>query len=128
METYTRSQRAEYNLHREKACERLGFTAANYNYCRRIGQALSSIDTLRCNGGDEFAGRFVEYTGERYFTDVQAQLVKLNGYLARVWAQRGESRFPAIYWYHQEDPRGCGLYLDTEPMAFKSYTDGVAIY
>lgn len=31
-----------------------------------------------------------------------------------------------LYYYHQTDPRGCALYISTEPLTDINYTNGVA--
>jgi hypothetical protein len=31
-----------------------------------------------------------------------------------------------LHWYHQEDPRGCALYISGEPLPANNYTRGVA--
>lgn len=31
------------------------------------------------------------------------------------------------YFYHQTDPRGCALYVSTEPLTDTNYTSGVAV-
>jgi len=31
-----------------------------------------------------------------------------------------------IHYYHQTDPRGCALYVSTEPLTDSNYTNGVA--
>ena len=33
-----------------------------------------------------------------------------------------------LHWYHQPDPRGCSLYVSSEPFSDSSYWHGVAVY
>lgn len=33
----------------------------------------------------------------------------------------------SIYFYHQTDPRGCALYVSSEPLTDSNYNHGVAI-
>lgn len=32
-----------------------------------------------------------------------------------------------LYWYHQQDPRGCALYVSSEPLSDQNYPNGIAV-
>lgn len=123
MDSYTRKERAEYNARREGVCERLGITESQYNYFRRIGENLHRIDEWYCNGtkGDPSRYPIEEYAEGQYLADEEAILKKLADY----WVRTGDSH---MHFYHQSDPRGCSLYISTEPMDASSYDSGSAIY
>lgn len=33
-----------------------------------------------------------------------------------------------LFWHHQTDPRGCAVYIGTEPLTDENYNSGLAIY
>lgn len=119
METYTRKERAQYNVERQRKCEWLGITKNQYNLFRRLGEKLSRIDTWSCNGTKDNAynGKN-EYTEEEYLRD-ERLVMETIAYQAGLIG---------LHFYHQSDPRGCALYLDTMEIPRDSYTSATAIY
>jgi|SRR5665213_1293051 len=113
MESYTRSEREEYNIMRDKACAQLGITKSQYNAFRRLAERLTVTDTQYCNGEYPYA----EADGEfRYDHKASAIYDAI------------EAKLGGLHYYHQSDPRGRSLYVSKEPMDSDSYTSGVVIY
>lgn len=120
MENYTRKERAQYNIDRERRCERLGITTNQYNRFRRLAEKLSRIDEWRCNGTrDTSYNGHNEYTEEEYLRD-EILLIETIAYQAGLCGLKG--------MYHQTDPRGCSLYLDLDHIPYDNYTSAAAIY
>ena len=125
MENYTRTERAHYNEYRARVCHRLDITTAQYNRLRRYSQQLTKFDTARCNG--EFEGK--EVTG----TNIDADKLYVI-YCDREWRKvkqylENQGIVPSmLHFYHQSDPRGCALYVDTVAIPEDNYNQACAIY
>ncbi len=142
MENYTRTERAQYNGYREGVCQSLGITEAQYNYLRRQADKLHQIDEWSGNGTKENLDRFnysngampVEYTNEQWELDEKTIFAKIATYLTgeKVDIDDYDPEYPEVapelFIYHQSDPRGCSLYLDTSPIKRDNYTSACAIY
>ncbi len=105
MANYTAKERAEYNTYRDQACKRLGISKNEYNALRRLQEALRRWDERRCNG---------ECTDNEYDTAVEAICDRVK-------------RF-GLAWYHQSDPRGAALYVDSTRIDRDRYHNAVCIY
>lgn len=110
----TKKQETQYyNEHRLIACERLEITVNQYNYLRRISNDLNQIDCDNCNG---------DLTESEYEDKEQDLLNQLGEYLTKI------KRPFSLFEYHQTDPRGASLYMDTKEISRDRYTDAVCIY
>jgi hypothetical protein len=47
---FSRIQRENYNIDRQRICEKLGITKNEYNSFRRYGQTLRKLYEDQCNG------------------------------------------------------------------------------
>ena len=95
METLiSKKERAEYNIQRQKTCEKLGISVNRYNAYRRKGEALHRIFESNCNGDYQTTA------------DYDIAILPLRQDL------EGMARQNELYLYIQSDPRGATIYLD----------------
>lgn len=111
--SYNKTERENYNDHRNNACDRLGITKNQYNSLRRFANELSQIDEESCNGAiDENLYEICE----------SSAMERLSEYLIKI-------NRAFFYTYHQTDPRGASLYISNdEELANANYTNGIAIF
>jgi len=110
--TYTKQEREEYNIRRERACKQLNITENEYNWLRRKGEELHKVYENNCNG--------LYKTEQEYNLLVRDLEYKIN-----VYKQECEE---LLYVYFQTDPRGATIYLDTKPISDSSYNNATCIY
>lgn len=104
---YTKKEREQYNIDRDRTCQRLGITINEYNWFRRKGAELHKLYENQCNGvydnslPDETIATF----------EVRERAKKLG-----------------MYIYLQTDPRGATVYLDKVAIPDNNYTQACCIY
>jgi hypothetical protein len=100
---------------------RLGITSTDADALRRIEMTLQRWAELEC-GTDAGHIERDEKTGKPVFVNARARYVDPNDPRARSVVPNREagalrrlaailSRYPGLLAYHQEDPRGCALYV-----------------
>jgi hypothetical protein len=117
-------------------------TIAQANTLRRAALTLHRWYELECGDGNQWGswaierddngdgppfmvchhyqhGRGKDYTTRRRLSDREAGARKR---VAQVCQEAG------CHFYHQTDPRGCPLYISTEPIADNDYTRALAVY
>jgi hypothetical protein len=101
----------------------------------RAEKTLHRWSELECGDGNDFASWSIErdeqtgtpymvthpHSGKSYRTKVAD---REKGALKRVAAI---CKAAGLHFYHQGDPRGCSLYVSTEPLDGSNYSRGVAI-
>jgi hypothetical protein len=96
---------------------------------RRDEMALTRWSEAECNGDierDENTGR--PYRVTRFHSGPELRNVCPDRELSSLKRIAKICEQNSIHFYHQTDPRGCALYLSTEPMESNNYsTKGVAI-
>lgn len=110
METYTKTEREQYNKDREITCNNLGITENQYNWLRRKGQALHKIYEDNCNG-------FIQ-SDEEYFGLTEPIEKEVFSYCKKL----------GLYAYFQTDPRGATIYVDKKPIPENNYNQTHCIY
>ena len=112
METYTKTERDNYNKDREITCKRLNITENQYNWLRRKGQLLHKIYEDNCNGiiqdDDTYFGLTLPIEKE-----VKAYLRKVND---------------KLHIFFQTDPRGATIYVSYMTLHDNDYSQGQCIY
>ena len=106
------------------------------NTLRRAEKTLRRWAELECGDGNSHASWSIERdeeTGIPYFMTYRHDQPKPSrrriadkekGALKRIDAI---CKFYSIYYYHQTDPRGCALYVSTEPLKDSDYNRGVSV-
>lgn len=110
----TKAEREAYNAYREAACDRLRITRNQYNWLRRQAALLQSLDEQYCNG---------EVSEGTFET---AEAIHMGITLGKLC--QWDAANLGYHIYHQSDPRGCSLYLDTAPISEEHLQNAVAIY
>lgn len=92
--------------------ESSAYSLANH-YARllRLSRKLNTADTHSCNG-------------TRYATEGQYQKAIENIYTAIEVILEPHG----LNYFHQTDPRGASLHIDTKELSPENYTNGIAIY
>lgn len=106
---YTKKEREQYNIDRDRACKRLGITKNQYNWFRREGLKLHNLYEQNCNGTISEADYDLETTA------IEQRILK-------------KAKEFALYVYFQTDPRGATIYLDKIEIPENNYTQAVCIY
>ena len=105
---YTPEEIKYYNIHRDRACERLGINQSLYNWGRRKAEELRKVYEADCNGMFQEEGERDSIT-----EPIEKAIV---------------AKFAGLHVYFQGDCRGATLYVDTEPISDSAYTNAVCIY
>ena len=104
---------------KQRGCEKLGITAGQWSYIKRLGTMLRMAYEDSCNGFyDPINGGEDERKArrhEKYESQLEARAYKFAG-------NNG------LYIYLQTDPRGATIYLDTEKIPENNYNKAVCIY
>jgi len=109
---YTKKEREQYNVRRDKICQALGITKNNYNWLRRKGEELHKVYEDNCNG----------YLEETEYSLKTAKLyIQIDKYLIKNGLQD-------LYSYYQTDPRGATIYIDNKPIPKNNYNQAYCIY
>ena len=126
---YTKKERAEYNIHRERTGKELGINKNQYNALRRVGQSLHKADENSANGTTGgtpiYRGNKIlnEYTEKHYNKDT----AKAFGKAEALRKKLGDKS--KIHFYHQTDPRGATLFVGKKRMSQMDYNSkGHVIY
>jgi len=106
---YNEKERTEYNIYRDRVCEKLGITVNQYNAIRRIGQVLHLVYEQECNGD----------INDTYYNNETTRLYDNAGKLVDTLK---------LYVFYQTDPRGATIYLDKQPIPTNNYTSASCIY
>lgn len=125
------------NLVIQERLNRRGIAAslAQASTLRRAEQVLHRWAELECGDGNQWASWSIErdevtnksfrctypHTGKSYRTAIAD---KEAGALKRIAAT---CTALGVHFYHQGDPRGCALYVSTEPLTDTNYSNGVAV-
>lgn len=102
---------------------------------RRAEMTLHRWAELECGDGDAYKSWAIERDDLNakpfmvyYFHDGKTRRYTIPdreaGALKRV---RKVCESNGLHFYHQTDPRGCQLYVSTEPLDDRTYTNGVAV-
>lgn len=102
--TYTKDEIKWYNSHRNYVCQYLKITKNQYNYLRRIGNAINLLDCKYCNGD------ISEYENA---SGVYALIQKAKTYTLKI--------DKSFNFYHQSDPRGASFYVSNQPIIDNDY-------
>jgi hypothetical protein len=121
--------------------KRLGVTLpeTDARTLRRAAKTLTRWAELECGDGNEYASWAIERDDDTGLPFMVRYVHKLSGpdsvkrrripdreagalkRVADVCARNG------LHFHHQTDPRGCPLYLATEPMTGSHYTNGMGV-
>ena len=104
----------------------LGFTFDESSTLIRASRALSRWGEAECNGDiqrDEATGLPFRYFGSEHqhrcpTADREAGALRR---IAAICARAG------AHFYHQQDPRGCALYVGKEPLTEQTYHRALAV-
>lgn len=105
---FTKKEREQYNLYRQRVCSMLNITENKYNWLRRKGVELRKVYEDNCNG---------LYISEVEFNCLSS---KIEGAI--------EDYIGELHCYFQTDPRGASLYLDVKEIPLNNYTQAYCIY
>ncbi len=108
---YTKKEREEYNEYRTSVCEKLGINKTQYNRLRQYQNKMHQLDENNCNG---------DITEEEYTREINLVYGNIENYLLKI--NKGLS------FFHQSDPRGVSLYIDTKTIQRNNYTTANCIY
>lgn len=110
---YTKKERQEYNIYREKICQCLGITKNQFNWLRRKGAELQQLFIKDCNGELNLNCDNGEYDQffKPYYRTIDAYCQELK-----------------LYVYYQTDPRGATIYIDKKPIPKNNYNQAYCIY
>lgn len=105
---YSKKEREQYNKSREHTSKDLGLSKNEYNYLRRISQALNKYGTDNANGDTE---------EKEYFKNIGQAFSKTKKFKGK------------LHFHHQTDPRGVALYAAKEKIRDTDYSSkGRPIY
>ncbi len=101
---------------------------------RRAEKTLHRWAELECGDGNDYASWAIERDEE---TDVPYMCMyphRSESYRHRIPDREAGAlrrvedvcRALGAHFYHQTDPRGCALYVSTDPLSGTAYTNGVA--
>ena len=118
---------------RRKGIYTLEFSGVNM--LRRAQMTLHRWAEMECGDGNDYASWSIERDEE---TGIPYRCVYPHDGEMRKYRtpdrERGALKRVAeicaaagIYFYHQGDPRGCSLYVSSEPITDSDYTRGVAV-
>ncbi len=125
---YTKKERQQYNVSRERICQYLGITKNQYNWLRRKGNDLHTVYEANCNGDYEKEAQLnnPNITAEtRYEIDCVRREGVIYSYLIKNKLNTKDNK---MYVYFQTDPRGATLYLDRKAIPENNYTQAYCIY
>ncbi len=112
--SYSKKERAEYNVHRERVGKELGINKNQYNSLRRVSNELSRHGEHEANTGESRTKEM-----GKSFAKAEALRKKIHGKDAK----------KKMHYYHQTDPRGVALYAGKERMSSQNYNSkGQVIY
>lgn len=109
--TYTKDETKWYNTNRDSVCKTLNITKNQYNYLRRISNAINDLDCKYCNGE---IGDYENSSG------VYMLIQKAKTYTLKIDR--------CFNFYHQSDPRGASLYASKNPISRDNYNLAECIY
>lgn len=111
--SFSKKERAEYNVRREHTAKELGLDKNKYNALRRVSHELRKHGTDYANVGDE----------KSYHKGVAGAFAKAEALRKKLG---GKSK---IHFHHQTDPRGVALYASKKRIGDKDYNSaGHPIY
>lgn len=100
---------AYYKVHKQNVFKATRLNNNEYNWLRRKAEALHTVYEQNCNGllAEEFYWKLVY----KYRKEIDIFATSLS-----------------LHTYHQSDPRGASLYVDTKPILENNYTGAYCIY
>lgn len=104
----------------------LGFTFPECSTLIRASNTLSRWSEAECNGDiqrDEVTGKPWRYYGPEYYHKCPTS-DREAGALRRIAAI---CKRAGVHFYHQQDPRGCALYVSSDPLTDQTYHRAVAV-
>ncbi len=125
------------NLDIQQRLQRRGIAATiqQASVLRRAELVLHRWAEQECGDGNDYASWSIErddvtgkpfrctypHTGASYRTAIADKEASALKRIAATCKALG------IYFYHQTDPRGCALYVSTEPMTDTNYSNGIPV-